>query len=295
LRNTGVLDGGAAVATQVTPENIDAYVTSLKAEVSSVSTWLYVYRVRRAAELLAPHEDFGWLTEIERDLAFVMEPRSKLGRVVFAERLVEAGLTLITEAKEYSKREFSRALAIRDGLMLALLALCPIRRKNFASLEIGKSFREIDGRWWIMVPARETKMKAAPEERPIPSWLNPYIEIYLRQARPVLLNPEATSQALWLSSVTHERMRSETVWKVLTKVTRETIGIAISPHLFRTADATTAADARSDMPHLASALLGHRSEKVTEEHYNRASSLSAAKNYAEILASKYSAKANIEK
>ena len=34
---------------------------------------------------------------------------------------------------------------IRNGLMIALLAYCPIRLKNFAALEIGRSFVNVDG------------------------------------------------------------------------------------------------------------------------------------------------------
>jgi hypothetical protein len=64
-------------------------------------------------------------------------------------------------------------------------------------------------------------------------------------------------------------------------------GDAISPHLFRTIAATTAADAKGDMPRLASALLVHIDPRVTEEHCNRASSLNAADQYAELLQKKY--------
>ena len=43
-----------------------------------------------------------------------------------AEQLLEAGLTLITEAKNQTEAKFARARGIRNGLMIALLALCPI-------------------------------------------------------------------------------------------------------------------------------------------------------------------------
>ena len=75
----------------------------------------------------------------------------------------------------------------------------------------------------------------------------------------------------------------ETVGVLITNITEQTIGIGISAHLFRTADATTPAEARGDMPHLASALLGHKHPRVTEEHYNRASSLGAADKFADVI------------
>ena len=82
-------------------------------------------------------------------------------------------------------------------------------------------------------------------------------------------------------------MNAGDVGVLITQTTEQTIGIGISPHLFRTADATTADVARTDMRHLASALLGHKHPRVTEEHYNRASSLRAGARYADMVLRHY--------
>ena len=65
--------------------------------------------------------------------------------------------------------------------------------------------------------------------------------------------------------------------------TLETIGVDVSPHLFRTAAASTAAAYGGSTPHLASAVLNHTDPRVTEEHYNRATSIGAGRTYAEIV------------
>jgi hypothetical protein len=52
--------------------------------------------------------------------------------------------------------------------------------------------------------------------------------------------------------------------------------------LFRTAGASTAAVYGGKYPYLASALLGHRDPRVTDEHYNRATSLEAGDTYGAI-------------
>jgi integrase len=70
---------------------------------------------------------------------------------------------------------------------------------------------------------------------------------------------------------------------LISKVTLETVGVDVSPHLFRTAAASTAAAYGGNTPHLASALLNHTDPRVTEEHYNRASTASAAAAYARII------------
>jgi hypothetical protein len=206
------LEMNAAAAAQVTPANVEEYMADLaNRKVSSVTAWNCIYKLRRAAQLLSPKADFDWLAEIEKDLALVMEPRSKFDRLVFTEQLVEAGLTLMTEAKNYTKGKFIRARGIRNGLIIALLALCPIRRKNFATLETGKTIRQVKGRWWITLSSADTKM-GSPEERPIADWMNPYIELYLNEARPVLLKPSGLStDALWISSNTGEPMSARDV------------------------------------------------------------------------------------
>ena len=72
---------------------------------------------------------------------------------------------------------------------------------------------------------------------------------------------------------------------LVSKITLETIGVDVSPHLFRTAAASTAAAYSGATPHLASVLLNHTDPRVTEEHYNRASSVSASRIYGEITTS----------
>jgi hypothetical protein len=52
----------------------------LEARVRSVTVWNSVYKLRRAAQLIAPDADFGWLAEIEKDIALVMVPRPKADR-----------------------------------------------------------------------------------------------------------------------------------------------------------------------------------------------------------------------
>jgi site-specific recombinase XerD len=287
LQRAGRLETKADAAAQVTQANVDAYIKVLTRRVCSVSVHTYIYCLRRMANLLAPANDFSWLAEIEKDeiekdLALVMVPRSKFDRLVFSERLVEAGLTLFVEAMEFPKSALAAAIGVRNGLMMALLGFCPIRPKNFAALEIGTTFKMVHGRWWIDLPAIATKNRR-PDKRRVPECLNRYIEIYLTNARPVLLRSGSATNALWIS-IMGKPISRPGLGNLISKITLKTIGISISPHLFRTAAASTAATYGGNTPHLASALLNHADPRVTEDHYNRASSISASKVYAEIAA-----------
>jgi integrase len=281
LQRGGRLERDAAAAAQVTAVNVDAYVADLTARVRSVTVWNCFYKLRRAAELLAPAADFSWLAEIEKDLALVMVPRSKFDRLVFTERLLEAGLTLVAEAQAFAKDDLARARGIRNGLMIALLALSPIRLKNFATLEIGHTLKEVHGSWWVVLPSISTKSRR-PDERRVPKWLNSAIALYLNESRPVLLGSSAQTNALWISSTTGGPLTAKNLGTLMSKITQKTLGVDVSPHLFRTAAASTAAAYGGSTPHLASAILNHTDPRITEEHYNRATSISAGRIYAEI-------------
>jgi integrase len=77
-------------------------------------------------------------------------------------------------------------------------------------------------------------------------------------------------------------MTTKNLGTLISKITREAIGVDVSPHLFRTAGASTAALYCSNHPHLASAVLGHRDPRIAEEHYNRSMGLSASDEYGAI-------------
>jgi integrase len=284
MNRQGLLDPNKAAGGHVTPENVDGYLAELSLRVGSVTVQGSIYKLRRACELIDPAHDLSWLADIEKDLALVMRPRSKSSRWVLTEVLVEAGLTLITEAENSRKMsKLSRARQARNGLMVAMLAMHPIRLKNFAALKIGRSLVEIKGWWWIVLSASETK-EDRPDERRIDDLLQSALDRYLKKYRPLLAGADqSTVAALWLSSNDGNPMTYDGVARVITDTTRSTVGVAVSPHLFRTATATSAAIYGGAQPHLASALLHHTDHRVTEAHYNRASSLSAAKSFREII------------
>ena len=275
-------DGPAAA--NVTADKIEAYLTELKARVGSVTVHGSICTLRRAAQFIAPGRDFTWLSEIGKDLALVTRPRSKFDRLVMTEVLVEAGLTLIHEAEiSPTLTELARACQVRNGLMQALLAMCPVRPKNFAALEIGRSFVKIHGTWWIVLSAGETKEKRA-DERPINELLTPVIDRYLRQYRPVLARADNSSSALWLCCNNGAPIKDRrSLREVISATTLATVGVAVSPHLFRSCAASTAAIRGGENPYLASALLHHTHPSVTNAHYNWATSLSAAESLRQIV------------
>ena len=95
-------------------------------------------------------------------------------------------------------------------------------------------------------------------QRPVPEDLTASIERYLEIYRPVLAGDKAETTALWLA-INGNPMSYASMGELIAETTRMTIGVAVSPHLFRTAAVTTLATRAGDKPYAGSALLHHGS------------------------------------
>src|SRR3954454_446777 len=187
LASSGNLDRTAAAGAQVTPEAVGTYLERVRPLWRSVTLAQSVYKLRRMAEILAPEAELAWLVAIEQDLAFAAPPQARFDRTFTSEVLVEAGLALVREAERAVRQRANwRAAQLRNGLMVALMALHPIRLKNFAGLQLGTSLVRIEDGWWIVLGATDTKAGRADERRVDPT-LTGALALYLSWARPVLL------------------------------------------------------------------------------------------------------------
>jgi integrase len=90
------------------------------------------------------------------------------------------------------------------------------------------------------------------------------------------------SGALWIG----EKGKALTIGAIelaIAQTTEMALGIRMRPHDFRRCADATAAFRGGDMPDLASAVLQHRDRKVTDEHYNRSSSMLAGMKFGGML------------
>ncbi len=278
-RRSGILDKDAEPAAYVTPEIIDAFVHALRERVGSVTRAIYVEKIRRITKILAPGRSLDWLGEIESDLRYEARPRPKHHRLVPSYRLLKLGLELINRGETSGHlTELRRARLVRDGLMIALLSLCPIRLGNLASLRIGQQMQRMDGAWWIVLDAAETK-SSRPDERPVPEILTSHIDRWLERWRQVFLEPK---DAFW-PSIKGGPLAYTYVGHIITETTLRELGVAINPHLFRDCAVYTVATVAGDQMGIASGLLQHTNSRTIEKHYNKGASIAASRRYQQIL------------
>lgn len=107
----------------------------------------------------------------------------KLGRVLSSEVLFRAGLILATGHAEAAPTPLRGMMCLRDGTMIAMLALMPMRRRAFAGLRIGTSLYVAADTMTVALPGDLTK-SGQPWEADVPQSVEPLVRRYVNEARP---------------------------------------------------------------------------------------------------------------
>ena len=280
----GQLDPSIGPTDRITREHIAAYVNDLHQLNAPFTVLTRVEELIQMIRVMVPGYDIVWLHRLAaRIRATAVSSRNKRQKVEPSEKLLDLGLDLMTEAEGPGGGTLlNRAVTYRDGLMIALLATRPLRRRNFAALELGHNFRKVGDDYWLCFPATETKTRRSIEV-PFPSALVPHLERYVQQYRPLLgqrtgrWNPGGrATAALWVS--THGSAMTEiAIYFRIMKLTRERFGQIINPHLFRDCAATSIAIEDSQYVRCVTAVLGHAGLATSEKYYNQATALEASR------------------
>ena len=214
-----------------------------------------------------------------------MPVRDKRAKLATTMELLGLGFDLMATAHDQSTPRLG-ALAYRDGLIIALLALRPLRRRNLAGLILGETLVEVGEAWMLRIAPEDTKTHQ-PIDIPWPAALVDHLGVYLGVHRPVLAALRSrwarpVGDALWVSS--HgSPMTQMALYDQIRQRTHEGLGKDINPHLFRDAAATTLAVEDPQHVRLATPLLGHRHTATTERHYQQAQALEAHREFVEVL------------
>ena len=184
---------------------------------------------------------------------------------------------VVTTGKPATTR--SMQTAYRDGLIIALLALVPLRRRTLAALRIGKRLVRSGNLWALDLPAEDIKTRR-PLDYPISAELSGCIDWYLDQMMPI---PGAELHDYLWASTRARSMGGKAIYDAVRRRTREALGFAVNLHRFRRAAATLWS--RQDPANVRGAkdLLGHASFATTEKHYIMAQSRIAGRALARAI------------
>jgi integrase/recombinase XerD len=280
----------------VTPPAIAEYVAFLKTKVATSSAVAYLACPRMAVLAMAPERNWDWMKRLIARLKRTATPVRDTGAsIVGANELFHLGLDLMAESgAEAGITTWHQAIDYRDGLMIALLAAHPLRRRNFMAIEIGKHLVQRSEELWLQFDRTETK-NHEPIEAPVPDCLVPHLGHYIETVRSWLCaqtghrDPrfpfKAPGDRLWVSK-TGSAMSPEIFYSMIRERTEARFGSAVYPHLFRHDLATQVAIVDPERVRMAQRLLGHRSPRTTERYYIHAKTHLANQRVQEHIASK---------
>lgn len=280
----------------VSPSAVRAYVDHLAQFRSSMTVYNRIQELYDSIRVMAPDRDWTWLKAAMDILRGEARPsRNKLARLKEASRIEELGLTLMAKAEAAPKRDYraglgmtelQRALAYRDGLIIALLIRRPFRIKNFDSLTIGDNFI-IDNRT-ASFAFKATEMKGKrPIDVPFPSHLMPNLRRYVEHYRNVLLYASAKSSArptnaLWISR-DGTPLAIACMHNAIRRRTRAAFGAPLPPHWFRDAAVTFLVRDKPASARITGAILGHSTPDIATRHYNQALMVDAGRRHAAVI------------
>jgi integrase/recombinase XerD len=274
-----------APADRITLERVKRYVQSLRALGNSAATLLArMQELGSVAKIMGPDRSWSFINRLSAKVRAGHRPvRDKLA-LRPANELVDLGFVLMGSAENLSPLD--RAIAYRDGLIIAFLAHVPLRRRNLADLRLGQSLVHGPGGWLVVFEENQTKTHAVYETR-LPAALVASLGVYLERYRPVLAARTGRwtcdlDDALWVSR-DGSPMTQMAIYDRIRARTAAAFGKALNPHLFRDAAATTMAVNDPEHVRIAAPLLGHRSFSTTEKYYQQATGLQAQRTFIDVI------------
>src|SRR3984893_2345431 len=161
---------------------VAAYVAWRRHFCGDVTVGNDIDHLRGALKLICPGVDWSWLLTITKRIAAAAPRRHPKYHLVTSDRLYALGLELmdgaITDAGAAKHMSKAHAFQYRDGLIIALRALIPLRRRTLVAMRIGSHLVKTGDLWGLDITAADTKNRR-PLDYPIPTELSVRIDLYL--------------------------------------------------------------------------------------------------------------------
>lgn len=259
------------------------FVDQLRNRVAPASALSLLRRTSAVLRLLYPELDRSLLKLAITRLDHTAKANGKaLSGLPSPDELLRVGLDVMGGWQDRAVHDRRiNAADYRNGLIIAFLALCPIRLGNLAQMQIG---RHIDlAAQPVRVSFEHFEVKGGKMlafDWPIE--LEDQLGFYLSDIRPMLVHHPRVLRAMWPSL--HNRPMNESgIYTAIAKATRSRFGYKVTPHMFRDSAATFISEMVPQRAHLAAGVLQHASFKTTQTHYIRGQQHNSARRYRSLI------------
>ena len=261
------LDAEAPPEARVTLDRVRLFVAELRERVSSCSAAMTFEGFARMIIVMSPDQGQDWLRTIVTNLKAEARPeKDKRSHMVDARQLLALGIKLMDQALDMADR-YHAATCMRDGLLIAILASCPLRIANLTAVTMGRHFW-FDGDCYRLSFSEEETKTGHPYHGELSPALNSYIAVWLRDHRRRLLarGDGAKTDRLWINRWGGP-MDEASIRTQIEKRTREEFGRHVWPHLARSIAATSFVDHDPGMVTMVPDLLGHADHHTAHKYY----------------------------
>lgn len=276
LRAEGALDWKVEPAERCTRERLAAYVEFMLRRVRPATTHHRVRHLAIVLEMLGGRLDRSTFAQACQYLRRLERREKRFERPPPVARLKTLGMKLMALAESGSDpRDSVNAVIFRDGLLIAVLAHRPMRRRNWAEFRLDYDLVRRGSDGWNIAPKSRNVKNRKMGPMPWPKELLPALEQYLAAYRPLLLRESTTTDVLWIT-YRGKPMTPATLSLAVARRTQTEFGRAWRPHAFRRAVAgdTTVPDA--------AALLGD-TPSVVQKNYAPSNRRAALRRHIQVL------------
>jgi integrase/recombinase XerD len=268
-------------AARVTAGMIEEFLKFQPATCGDVTISIYLHQLWLVLKYICPASEWSWLMTISKRIAARGQEKRKKYHLVTSETLYALGVALMDGALSSGKPVTASRVqtAYRDGLIIAFLALIPLRRRTLGLLQIGRHLMRSGDAWAVDIPANDTKSKR-PFELPMSPQLSARMEFYLKEIRPRISGAPGNNY-LWASR--RGPMSDKMIYKAVRRRTKKALGFPVNLHRFRHAAATLWSVRDPINVRGIKDLLGHATFATTEQHYIMAQSRMAGRQLARAI------------
>ncbi|MGP6089306.1 hypothetical protein, partial [Antarctobacter jejuensis] len=293
---------GHDIPLRPTGGTLNSYAAKVAERASARTASDYIGRILAGMAVVEPEFSSQACTFVDchwRARAELEGATTKTGaQLVGASRIYELGFALMQKARESRLRGLHAARDFRNGILLSLAAALPQRARALSALAFGQTLH-LTGTDMIhvQIPAHmlkrpEDRKQGEPFDRTLVSQkLASAILEYRHAFRPLFdhgdfLFPSVLARGAAISEGQIGRLTGN--------LTERAFGVRVSIHRVRDNVATEASEHLASGGRAAMALLGHRSEKTVQRHYDHSTGLAAAQDFVEMIERQRSVDAELQ-
>lgn len=269
---------------RVTMARLRAWLEEL-AHLRPMSRLCFVGDTLRMVQAAEPNRDWTAQERLKAQLKRLAgngDKSRKAGRILSSAILFEAGASHAKTDAEAATTLLGTMKRRRNGTMVALLALMPMRRRAFTNLRLGESILVQAGQVIIWLPEELTK-SGRPWEAAVPEAISSLLMDYITEVRPwFMARGRSSHSVLWVDD-RGLPFDDNCLGAKIAGLTTQLTGVRVPPHFFRDAAATTLARTSPQAARLIRPVLAHSGFETAERHYIHAGSIEAGRNYAAVL------------